>query len=53
MDSFSKSHDKFWKELGSGDTSKVTERTGVIYDEGRKAFLIDMMGETFFIDPDG
>jgi hypothetical protein len=53
MESFSKTHDKFWKEIEKTDPARVVENTGVSYDGKKNIFRVRVIDETYVVNLTG
>lgn len=49
MESFSKTHDKFWQEIEKIEPARIAENTGVSYDRKKNIFRVRVIDETYVV----
>ena len=50
MESFSKTHDKFWQEIEKIEPARIVENTGVSYDRKKNVFRVRVIDETYVVN---
>jgi hypothetical protein len=53
LDTFTKSHERFWKQILDRGPESVAAGTGVGFDKKKNTFMVKVLGDDFLADPRG